>query len=189
MTDVIRAILNRASEPKLTAPAPSQAVLDEAFQCAFTAPDHALLRPWRYLIVEGEGLHALGELFAQSLDPAHEKHEERCAKVRKSPLRAPMIIVGITSFHEHPKVPPVEQIMSAGAGMGYLLLALEAAGFGAMWRTGSPAHSKVVEKGLGLADNEKISGFLYVGTVERPKPSVPRPEVTEKVSRWPLTSV
>ncbi|OEY67347.1 nitroreductase family protein [Marinobacter sp. X15-166B] len=187
MNDVICAILNRASEPRLTAPAPDQATLDAAFQCAFTAPDHALLRPWRYLVIEGEGLHALGELFADSLDANDPNHAERCARVRQSPLRAPMIIVGITSYREHPKVPPVEQAMSAAVGMGYLALALDAAGYGAMWRTGSPAHSDVVEQGLGLADHEKISGFLYVGTVERAKPRVPRPEVADKVSRWPHT--
>lgn len=188
MTDVIRAILNRASEPRLASPAPDKSVLDEAFQCAFTAPDHALLRPWRYLVIEGEGLKALGELFAQSLDSNDERHAKRCAAVRKSPLRAPMIIVGIASFKKHPKVPPIEQSLSAGVGMGYLSLALQSAGFGAMWRTGSPAYSPVVEKGLGLADNEKISGFLYVGTVEKHKPSVPRPEVADKVSQWPPTN-
>ena len=35
---------------------------------------------------------------------------------------------------------------------------------GVMWRTGSPAYQSIVTRGLGLEENEKIVGFLYLGT-------------------------
>ncbi len=66
MSSVTRFLLDRASEPRLEAPAPPRDVLEQAFQCAARAPDHALLRPWRYLVIEGEALEALGELFASA---------------------------------------------------------------------------------------------------------------------------
>ena len=66
MTAVTDFLLNRSSEPRLEAPAPDRETLNKAFACAARAPDHALLRPWRYLVVEGEGLEALGELFAST---------------------------------------------------------------------------------------------------------------------------
>lgn len=184
MTAVMDALLNRSSQPRLAAPAPDAQTLDKAFACAARAPDHALLRPWRYLVIEGEAaLTALGELFASTCDEdAPEKARE---KLRQNPLRAPMVIVGITSHQAHPKVPEVEQTMSAAVGMGYLLLALEAAGFGGMWRTGSLAYNPDIAKGLGLADHEMIIGFLYAGSVSSTKPPVPRPDPHEFVSRWP----
>lgn len=185
MTDVIDAILSRASETRLTLPAPDQALLERVFECAARAPDHALLRPWRYLVIEGAGLTALGELFASAMDDPVMPLAGDSDKLRRMPLRAPMIIVGITCHKPHPKVPDIEQAMSSAVGLGYVLLALQSAGFGAMWRTGAVAYHPAVAKGLGLMDHEAIAGFLYVGTVESEKPAVPRPGVSEFVQRWP----
>lgn len=182
MTVVSEFLLNRTSEPRLEAPAPDAATLERAFACAARAPDHALLRPWRYLIIEGEGLKALGELFASTC--ANNSDEQEIEKLRRAPLRAPMIIVGIASPTQHPKVPEVEQIMSAAAGMSFLELALQEAGYGVMWRTGKPAYNALVRNGLGLEDSESIVGFLYTGSVSSAKPAVPRPETNEFVQRW-----
>lgn len=181
MTQITEFILNRSSEPKLDFPAPDAATLDRAFACAARAPDHALLRPWRYLVVEGEGRQALAELFVSTCN----ENTTEAAKISRAPFRAPMIIVGIASPAPHPKVPEVEQVMSAAVAMGFLELALQEAGFGAMWRTGGLAYHPEVHKGLGLEPGETIVGFLYTGTVVSPKPSVPRPEVREFVQRWP----
>ncbi|MDL0433128.1 nitroreductase [Marinobacter sp. TBZ242] len=184
MTAVIDAMLNRSSEPRLETPAPDADTLEKAFACAARAPDHALLRPWRYLVIEGDdALSALGDLFASTCESdAPDKARE---KLRKKAQRAPMVIVGIASHHNHPKVPEIEQTMSAAVGMGYLLLALEDAGFGGMWRTGSLAYHPDVARGLGLSDEEIITGFLYAGSVSSNKPPVPRPQPSEFVSRWP----
>ena len=182
MSSITRFILDRASEPRLQAPAPPVSVVDQAFRCAARAPDHALLRPWRYLVVEGEGLAALGDLFAVCCPPeASDKERE---KARNAPGRAPMIIVGIASPRHHPKVPEVEQVMSAAAGMSFISLALNDAGYGAMWRTGPVAYHPSLHDGLGLLPGESIVGFLYTGTVASEKPSVPRPDTKEYVSRW-----
>lgn len=183
MTAVSDFLLNRTSEPRLEAPAPDSDVLERAFACAARAPDHALLRPWRYLIIEGDGLLALGELFASTC--ANNSDESAIDKLRRAPSRAPMIIVAIASPTTHPKVPEVEQIMSAAAGMSFLELSLQDAGFGVMWRTGSVAYHSAVHEGLGLKEEESIVGFLYTGTVSSPKPRIPRPETHDFVQRWP----
>ncbi|WP_144821629.1 nitroreductase family protein [Marinobacter piscensis] len=183
MSSVTDFLLNRASEPRLEAPAPGAGVLERAFAAASRAPDHALLRPWRYLVIEGEGLEALGELFAAvHTDSGSEKKLE---KARKKAQRAPMVIVGIASPRPHPKVPESEQLLSAGASMSFLGLALQDAGYGVMWRTGDVAYHPAVLEGLGLKPGESVTGFLYTGTVSSRKPSVPRPEVADFVTRWP----
>lgn len=185
MTNLIDAILERSSEPRLTSPAPGQALLDTVLECAARAPDHALLRPWRYLVIEGDGLRALGELYASAADDPEEPLAMDRDKLLRMPQRAPMMIVGISRHRPHPKVPQEEQVMSAAVGLGYILLALQSAGFGAMWRTGPVARHRVIRKGLGVGNNETIVGFLYVGMVNNPKPPVPRPAVEEFVGRWP----
>ena len=183
MTAVTDFLLNRSSEPRLEAPAPDRETLNTAFACAARAPDHALLRPWRYLVVEGEGLEALGELFASTC--ANNSDEREIEKLRRAPLRAPMVIIGIASPSPHPKVPEVEQVMSAAAGMSFLGLALQDAGYGVMWRTGAVAYHSAVHKGLGLDDHEQVIGFLYTGSVSAAKPAVLRPGVEEFVRHWP----
>lgn len=183
MTAVIDALLNRSSEPRLEAPAPDPKTLGQAFDCAARAPDHALLRPWRYLVIEGDGLTKLGELFASTC--AQDASEKDRNKLLQAPLRAPMLVVGIACHQSHPKVPEQEQTLSAAVGMGYMLLALQSAGYGGMWRTGPMAHHPAVAEGLGLASHESIIGFLYVGSVVSEKAGVPRPETSSFVRRWP----
>lgn len=183
MTAVTDFLLNRSSEPRLESPAPDRQTLDRVFACAARAPDHALLRPWRYLVVQGDGLKALGELFASTC--ANNSDEAGIEKLRRAPLRAPMVIVGIASPSNHPKVPEVEQLMSAAAGMSFIELALQDAGYGVMWRTGAVAYHSAVRQGLGLDDHEQITGFLYTGSVSSKKPAVPRPAVGEFVHNWP----
>ena len=182
MTAVTEFILNRSSEPRLEAPAPDTATLEQAFACAARAPDHALLRPWRYLVIEGERLQALGEVFAATC--ANNSDEKKIEKLRCSPLRAPMVIVGIASPTAHPKVPEIEQVMSAATGMVLLELALQDAGYGVMWRTGPVAYHAAVHEAMGLGEHESITGFLYTGTVADSKPPVPRPAVSEFATRW-----
>ncbi len=182
MNTVTRFLLNRSSEPRLQAPAPDKAVLEQAFQCAARAPDHALLKPWRYLVIEGDALAQLGEVFAGAC--ANNATEKELEKARHAPLRAPMVIVGIASPKQHPKVPEVEQILAAGSGMTLLSLALNDAGFGTMWRTGPVAYAQSVQEELGLAEGEVIVGFLYTGSVAAEKPVVPRPATGEFVEHW-----
>jgi len=184
MNAVIEALLNRSSEPRLTSPGPTRSHLEQAFNCASRAPDHALLRPWRYIVVEGDARGELAEALVNAAADDATGEPVNLDKLRQAPLRAPTVIVGIAVIKPHPKVPKIEQIMSAASGMAYLVLALQSLGYGAMWRSGSIAHSANLRAQLGLGDNERITGFLYTGTVVDPKPSVPRPEVDSFVSYW-----
>lgn len=179
-------LMERNSSPRLTAPAPSCEQLELIFKTALRAPDHAMLRPWRYMVIEGEGLEALGDVYVTSAKAADvQLTPEQQEKFRRMPQRAPMVIVAIAHLQEHAKVPEVEQIISTGVGLGYLLLALQAEGFGGMWRTGPLAYDEKVARGLGLKANEKIVGFLYVGTPEGKAKPLPQNNVSDYVSSWP----
>ena len=161
------ALHSRISFPKLSDPVPEQEVLDNIFKSAFRAADHAVLRPWRFLVIRGESRARLGELFvrAASADrPDITAAEKR--KLRNKPLRAPLILVTVVSPREHPKVPACEQELSAAAATQNMLIAAYAQGVGAMWRTGSMAYHPMVMAGLGLASHEKIIAFVYIGSID-----------------------
>lgn len=182
---VHEAILTRISQGKLTAPAPDAATLEQAFACALRAPDHRVLRPWRYLVIRGEALQRLGEVFvsaSRAQNPGLD--EQEAERLRKMPLRAPLIVVAITVHKQDPKVPEEELLLSTGAAVQNFMLALHASGFASMWRTGPLAHDAMMKGALGLADNESISGFIYVGTAATEPRKVTLLPVGEHVAEW-----
>lgn len=177
-------LLNRVSVGRLLEPAPDAAQRELMFRAALRAPDHGQLRPWRFITVDGEARARLGELFAeaQAQDPASKP--EALDKARAMPLRAPLLVVVVARIAEHPKVPQEEQLLSAGCAAHSLLLATQALGFGAIWRTGALAQHPHVLAGLGLEAEEKIVGFLYVGSFEGERRNPPALQPLDFVSAW-----
>lgn len=184
--EALDALLNRVSVPRLTAPAPDAAQRELLFRAALRAPDHGQLRPWRFLTIEGAGLTALGELFATTLLAEQpDAKPEALAKARAMPLRAPLLVAVIARLQAHAKVPQQEQVLAAGCAAHGLLLAAHAQGIGAVWRTGELSHSRAVAAGLGLAADEQIIAFIYLGTPagELRTPVLLDPQ--DFVSAWP----
>jgi nitroreductase len=183
--DALEALLTRTSAPRLGGSEPDETALDNMFRAALRAPDHGLLRPWRFLLIRGDARMRLGDLFVQAQQQDEpDIREALLEKTRTKPLRAPLIIVVVVRLKQHPKVPEIEQFISAGAAAENMLLAAHAQGVGAMWRTGSMAYHRLVHKGLGLAENERIAGFLYVGEIEgRSRQIAPLP-VGEFFEEW-----
>lgn len=179
------ALHSRSSVPKLTDPMPDQTALENIFKAAFRAADHAVLRPWRFLIIKGDARQRLGELFAAAATADQDDvAEEKLQRLREKPFRAPLIMVTVASAKEHHKVPEFEQDLSAAAATQNMLTAAHAQGFGAMWRTGSMAYHPLVKKGLGLEDHEKIIGFIYMGTIEGPTKNLSDPTLEEFFKEW-----
>jgi nitroreductase len=162
--EAIDALKNRTSSPRLTGDTPNKIALETIFQAAMRAPDHAQLRPWRFLLVEGGDRQKLGDLFVKAKREDNSLlTEAEIEKTRNKTLRGPLILVAIVSVQAHPKVPEIEQVLSAGAAIQNILLAAYALDIGAIWRTGSMAFHPTVKSGLGLTSNEKIAGFVYIG--------------------------
>ena len=185
MNEVIEQLTSRNSAPRLTSPAPDSASLDYMFRAALRAPDHAWLQPWRFLVIEGEAREQLGQVFLEALlarDPGAD--EAAREKALAAPLRAPMLVVVICRYSEHPKVPQQEQVISAGCAAHAMLLAAEAQGYAGIWRTGSYAEDDLVYHELGLAENESIVGFLYFGSREGRAKPLPERRVEDFVQSW-----
>ena len=185
MNDVLQFLQARNSAPRLTEPAPSADELAEMLRAALRAPDHAWLRPWRFISVRGERRNALGELFLASLLQRNPDADDAArAKASAAPLRAPLVLVVICRLSEHPKVPHSEQRLSAGCAAHAVLLAAEALDYAGIWRTGDVAFDRNFMDALGLAENEEITGFLYLGSRDGPAKPLPRLELTDFASDW-----
>jgi nitroreductase len=175
-SDLLALLRERRSRPALVAPAPDREQLRELLEAACSAPDHGRLRPWRFVVVDDAARGALGDAFAAA--EAEREPSEPPAdleRARGKPLRAPMIVVVVSSPREHPKITESDQRASAVCVAHGLVLAAQARGFGAMWRSGWYGHAPKVRAHLGLADAEIVTGWIYLGTPSG-QPPPPRPE-------------
>jgi nitroreductase len=180
-------LLERHSTPAkaLAEPAPDDKQLRLILKTALSAPDHGRLHPYRFISIRGDARRRLSEVFGKAtlqrepdVDPAYLQ------KQKDKPLRSPLILVVVASLIESPKIPQIEQMLSAGAAAHNVLLAANALGFGSIWLTGANAYDEYVRGELGLADNERIIGFIYIGTPTLDIPPRPIPEVTNHLSSW-----
>ena len=161
--DALELLVNRRSASRLTEPAPAGHALQNILRAALRAPDHGTLQPWQFVIVEGEGRERFSQLLEQGAIAANGD-EKAIEKARNAPFRAPMIIVAIAKCQDHPKVPKWEQEMSAGCAVMAMQMAAVAQGFNGIWRSGALTDSPVVRAGFSCGEQDKIVGFLYLGT-------------------------
>lgn len=175
----------RNSAPRLTGPAPTEAEVDEMVRCALRSPDHARLRPWRFLSFRASRRDDLGELLVRSLLRCNPIADEAAIdKARAAPRRAPLVMAVFAVIQEHPKVPAWEQRVSAGCTAFAIELAAEAMGYAGVWRTGLYAGDKQLVRDLGGADNEEIIAFLYLGTRDGDPKPLPELEPSDFHRSW-----
>ena len=170
-----------ASAMALRAPGPTAAELTDLLQIAARAPDHGKLAPWRFVILEGAGK----DVFAARLETLAASRPDAPKLIAKlGKLRTPPLGVAVISRTTAGDIPAWEQILSAGAVCTNLTYAALAMGYGANWITDWYAYDAGARAVLGLADNEKVAGFVFMGTAaEAPQERV-RPDVAALTTRF-----
>lgn len=171
---------------KLGLPGPSADERDLILRIAARVPDHKKLAPWRFVIFEGEARAAAGEIFAEACrrEEREPPSEIRLATERGRFTRAPLVIGVISRVTQVRGAPEWEQILSAGACCFNLCLAANALGYGTNWITEWVSYSPYVREAFGLAENERIAGFVYIGTaIEKPEERE-RPVLGDIVAVW-----
>jgi nitroreductase len=167
--DRLALLFQRRSIGRLTEPAPTEAQLYEMLRAAAAAPDHGELRPWRFVVLRGEGKDEFGSVLGDAYlrrvaDAGGRPEPAKLEKERTKLGRAPVVVI-VCAVHVHDdKIPWEDQLGSANAAAQNLLLAATALGFGSMWRTGDPVFDDDVKRAVGLTEHDAIVGFVYLGT-------------------------
>ena len=177
-------ILTRTASSILRAPFPSDEEMGLVYKAALRAPDHKWLRPSRFIQITGEGLDKLSDIFFDyGKNHVKDISKEKLKKYKSIPYRAPMIIVLVSSITKHPSVPDHEQMFTTAAAAQNILLALHALNYSGIWRTGIFAMNQTIEKSLGLDNNQRILGYLYVGTPDGKIKKVPSLDIKNFVTK------
>jgi nitroreductase len=171
---------------QLAEPGPSAAELDTILAAAARVPDHKRLVPWRFVVFEGDARRRFGEVLADACaaEEAELPSPVRLETERGRFLRAPTIVAVVSRVVEKPGAPEWEQVLSCGAACMNLVLAANAMGFGTTWITEWYAYSPRVAAAMGLAANERVAGFVYMGTPRERQGDRERPVLADIVSRW-----
>lgn len=187
MNATLDLLLTRRSVPAamLAAPGPSADELQTLLTIASRVPDHGKLTPWRFIVFEGEARVEAGLRIARIA----EEHQPdislaRLEEERQRFSKAPLVIAVVGRASEHPKIPVIEQIYSAGAVCLNLEIAAHAMGYAACWLTDWPAYDVEAQAVLGLANGETIVGFIHIGTPTIKPTDRPRPALQDIVSRF-----
>lgn len=154
-------------------------------QTAVRVPDHGKRVPFRFLRIEGDARHALGDILSRrSRERDPSASDSVIDKDRQRFSFAPVIITVIARQGPDEKIPAQERLLTAGCVCLALLQAAHAMGFGAQWLTSWAAYDPVIRATLGLADDEVVAGFIHIGTPQAEAPERERPDAAALLTDW-----
>jgi nitroreductase len=176
----------RSGRPRdLVEPGPDDEQVREIVRIAMRTPDHGKLAPWRFVHVRPDARGALAGLLhrayrAENPDPGRLEIEA----VDRLAHQAPCLIVALSSPVRDSKIPLWEQELSCGAACMNLLHASHALGYAGGWITGWAVYSEEVRRAFAKGEDERLAGFLYIGTPAHPLEERPRPALDYVLSDW-----
>ncbi len=170
--DVLEAIHTRYSAGKMKPDQVARELIEKILSAAVQAPNHYKVRPWRFVVLTGAGREKLGEAMAQSTKANKpDTTEEDLQKDRVKPLRAPVVIAVAVDKPAMPKAKEIENVCATAAAVQNMLLAAQALGLAAIWRTGPSATDPAIKHFFGWEADQHLIGFVYIGyPAETPAP-------------------
>ncbi|WP_304166196.1 nitroreductase [Phenylobacterium aquaticum] len=169
-----------ASAVALSEPAPNAGELADLLRLAARVPDHGKLAPWRFVILEGPDK----AVFAARLEALAQSRGDARASAKLGKLKVPPLGVAVISRVVAGEIPEWEQLLSAGAVCTTLLYATQAMGYGANWITDWYSYDAEARALLGLAPDERVAGFIFMGTVKDAPLERERPDPTALTRHW-----
>jgi nitroreductase len=184
---ILEAIHNRRSIGKVTDDVPPREQIEQMLAAAITAPNHYHTEPWRFFVLTGDARLGLGDALVearrQEEDDPSNVPQAVLDKTREKPLRAPVVIGVAVKPQPGEKIWPVEEVCATAAAVQNMLLAGEALGLAAMWRTGAPCYSEPVKQFFGLDEQDTLIGMIYVG-YQATDPTAPTRKSIDEVAVW-----
>jgi nitroreductase len=187
MPDALDLLKTRRSlkPAELVAPGPDADQLVTLLTIAARVPDHGKLVPWRFIVFDGPARLEAGEAIVAAFRARYpDSTDEQVTFERKRLTRAPLVVAVVSRARAHVKIPEWEQVLSAGATAMNLVTAAYALGFAATWITEWYAYDRAVLDRLGLAADERIAGFVHIGTPTQKPEDRDRPPLESIVTRY-----
>jgi nitroreductase len=180
-------LAQRSSTPisAISGPAPEGEELAALLKVAARVPDHGRLTPWRFILYRGDARLKVGEYLAQRAEEIEGPMPEgRKEKELTRFSRAPLVVGVVSAPVAHERIPEWEQFLSAGAVAMNLCTAANALGYASNWITNWYSDDASARAFLGLAPNERVAGFVHIGTAANKMPERPRADMDKIVTEY-----
>jgi nitroreductase len=172
----------------LSEPGPTPGQLRRLLTIASRVPDHGRLVPWRFILFQGEARQAASTQLAALYLTQHQEMSERTmgtlAKLSRLFTQAPLVVAVVSRADPNARKPEWEQVLTVGAVCMNLIAAATAQGYASVWLTGWAAYDADATTALGVRAEEKVAGFIHIGTAQEHPPDRPRPDLDDLVTRW-----
>ena len=99
----------------------------------------------------------------------------------KAPLRASHVIMIIMKRSTSVKIREVEEIAAVGCAVQNIYLTANAYGLGGYWSTGGVTYMEPAKEAFGLAEEDRLMGFFYLGKIDMVKVEGKRPPIEDHV--------
>jgi nitroreductase len=185
--ETIELLRLRRSTPAdcLAEPGPDAQTLASILTIGARAPDHRRVTPFRFVTFEGDARERFGDVLREAFIAREpDADEKKRAFEQRRFMRAPVVVAVVSKVDRGHRTPEWEQILTAGAVCQNMLIAASAEGFAAQWITEWYAYDTRVLAALGLGKNERIAGYIYMGSAKQDPKERARPVIAQIVARF-----
>ena len=142
-------------------------------------------RAVQFTVFTGEGLKKLADFQSQlyKKEAGDNFKEATYIKLREKPLKASHVIAIGMKRTTVKNIPEVEDIAAVACSVQNMYLSLTAYGLGGYWTTGGITYNAKAKPFFGLAEDDRLMGFFYIGHIAIPSPAAKRSPLEQKV-KW-----
>lgn len=160
----------------------SKEVLQDVLECANWAPNHKKTEPWRFKVIRGSRLRALGEFLSSKYQEVTEQPKQvKTRKLLENPQKAGVIIAICMQRDPKESLPLWEEQAAVAMAVQNMWLRCTELEIGAYWS--SPGLIKYMGEFFELKAGESCLGFFYMGYSDEPWPESQRGPIADKV-QW-----
>ncbi|HEX5170291.1 MAG TPA: nitroreductase [Cyclobacteriaceae bacterium] len=162
------------------------AIVNQMLENANWAPTHKLTEPWRFVVFTDGGLRQFAQVqsdYYKKITTANNTFkEERYQNLLTKPMLSSHIIVVGMKRDEKKSVPEIEEMGAVFCAVQNIYLTATAYGVGCYLSTGGITYFGGSQEIFGFDKEDKLIGFIHIGTPKNPLHAGKRKPIDEKVA-------
>lgn len=135
-------------------------------EAARWAPNHAKTQPWRYKVLQGNALGALGDFLADAYNATADAKEFTSDKFRHTPRAASAIVLIFRNRDLKERIPEWEETAAVAMSVQNMWLTAHELGYGSYWSSPKSFVDMASFPLIEVSEREQFLGFYYLGTTD-----------------------
>lgn len=160
--------------------------IETILNAAIWAPTHGNTQPWRFTVFTEKALENLADFLGKTyleVVPTEKQDDKKLAKLLTRPKMATVIIAVSLKRDETGRISELEETEAVAAAIQNMLLTATAYGIGSFWATPALIYKPAMNIYLGLEENDKCLGLIYLGYSKDEWPKGQRKPI-EYITTW-----